>query len=98
MPFHFHKTLLRPKPKHHTTGEKIAWFNLNMTIVWAMLLVPTILWWKTSVPWIALISVYANIVGHWSAYQGSRAEVEVERSTARHETAATTAIPPQQSA
>lgn len=39
-----------------------------------LLIVPTVLWWHDSVLWLGLISCYANAVGHFSAYQGSRAE------------------------
>lgn len=42
--------------------------------VWALLAVPTALWWKESILWVALMSLYANIGAHWSAYQGARAE------------------------
>lgn len=52
--------------------------NLALTGVWGVLIVPTLLWWKQSVLWVALMSLYANIVGHWSAYQASRAEVQAE--------------------
>jgi hypothetical protein len=45
-----------------------------LTAVWALLVVPTVLWWHDSVLWIGLISCYANAVGHFSAYQASRAE------------------------
>lgn len=55
--------------------------NLLMTAVWAILLVPTLIWWKQSVLWVALMSLYANVVGHWSAYQASRAEVEAENGS-----------------
>lgn len=53
-------------------------FNLSMTGFWALLAVPTVLWWKESVLWVAIMSLYANVVGHWSAYQATRAEVEAE--------------------
>lgn len=45
-----------------------------LTLVWAVLAVPTVVWWSESILWVALISVYANVAAHWSAYQGSRAE------------------------
>jgi len=63
-------------PKRSSVVQK--WFNLGMTGVWALLLIPTMLWWKESVLWVAIMSLYANVVGHWSAYQGSRAEMEAE--------------------
>ena len=49
-------------------------FHLVMACVWAALLVPTLLWWKSSILWVAAMSLYANIASHWGAYQGARAE------------------------
>lgn len=45
-----------------------------MAGVWALLLIPTLLWWKESILWVAGMSLYANFIGHWSAMQASRAE------------------------
>jgi uncharacterized membrane protein len=45
-----------------------------LTITWIALLLPTILWWKESILWLALISVYANIATHWGGYQAARVE------------------------
>jgi hypothetical protein len=60
--------------------EVMAKFNLAMTVLWSLLLIPTVIWWKDSLLWVLIMSAYANIVGHWSAYQGSRAGVEAERN------------------
>lgn len=49
-------------------------FHLIMTIIWSLLIIPTVLFWAESVLWVALISCYANSVGHFSAWQASRAE------------------------
>lgn len=49
-------------------------FHLALVIAWALLLVPTVLWWKESILWVAAMSLYANVASHWSAYQGARAE------------------------
>lgn len=51
-----------------------ARFHAVMTCVWLSLLVPTLLWWRESVLWVAVMSLYANVVGHWAAYQAARAE------------------------
>jgi hypothetical protein len=51
-------------------------FHLAMTIVWMALLVPTLIWWKSSILWVAGMSLYANVAAHWSAFQGARAERE----------------------
>jgi hypothetical protein len=49
-------------------------FHLVATIVWLALAVPTLIWWHSSILWVALMSLYANVVGHWAAYQAARAE------------------------
>lgn len=55
-----------------------GWRRLHatMTVVWALLAFPTVAWWHDSVMWVGIMSCYANMVGHFSAYQGSRAEEE----------------------
>ena len=45
-----------------------------MSWVWALLVIPTLLFWKSSILWVAAMSLYANFIGHWSAYQAARAE------------------------
>jgi hypothetical protein len=54
----------------------LAKFHGWMTMVWFILAVPTVIVWKESILWVALMSVWANIAGHWSAYQAARAEEE----------------------
>ncbi len=53
---------------------KATTLHLVLTVVWSTLLIPTLLWWKDSVFWIAVMSLYANVVGHWGAYQAACAE------------------------
>jgi hypothetical protein len=53
-------------------------FHLFMVGVWAALAVPTVLWWKDMILWVAIMSLYANVGAHWSAYQASRAEDEAK--------------------
>lgn len=48
--------------------------HLFLLSVWVVLIPPTLIWWKESILWVLLISIYANIVSHWSAYQAVRAE------------------------
>jgi hypothetical protein len=48
--------------------------HLILTWLWVLLIVPTILWWKDSILFIGIVSVYANVVSHWTAYQAARAE------------------------
>jgi hypothetical protein len=49
-------------------------FHAGMTVAWVVLVLPTVVWWRDSVLWVALMSIWANVVGHWSAYQATRAE------------------------
>ena len=48
--------------------------HLALTLVWLVLIVPTVLWWKDSVPWVSLMSIYAIVVSHATAWQAARAE------------------------
>jgi hypothetical protein len=50
-----------------------------MAAVWALLLIPTLLFWKNSVLWVAAMSLYANFAAHLSAAKASRAEQEAEK-------------------
>ncbi len=53
----------------------LVWFHFVMMIVWPLLLIPTLLFWKESVLWIAFMSLYANFVGHFSGWDAARAEL-----------------------
>lgn len=53
------------------TWKRVHW---TLTLVWVSLAVPTLLWWRESVLWVALMSLYANVAGHWSAAQASEAD------------------------
>ena len=49
-------------------------FHKYATFIWILLVIPTVLLWPESILWLALMSVWANVAGHWSSYQASRAE------------------------
>lgn len=49
-------------------------FHAYFAIIWFILVIPTVLLWANSVLWVALISCYANAVGHFASYQAARAE------------------------
>lgn len=53
--------------------------HLILTWVWVALLLPTVLWWKDSILFIGMASVYANVISHWTAYQAARAEDAVSK-------------------
>jgi hypothetical protein len=51
----------------------------TLSIVWFLLFTPAIIWWKESVPFLVFVSVYANFVGHVSAWVAARAEQRIEK-------------------
>jgi hypothetical protein len=51
-----------------------------LTVLWGCLSVPTILWWRDSIVWVVFMSLYANFVGHWSAYTAAKAERQAEKN------------------
>ena len=56
------------------SAQHLRRIHLSLAGVWALLAVPTVLWWKESILWVALMSVYAVVVAHLAAYDAARAE------------------------
>lgn len=54
--------------------------HLVAAVMWVGLAIPSLIWWKGSVLWVILISIYANIVGHLSGYSAARADQAAEES------------------
>lgn len=48
--------------------------------LWILLAIPILLFFQTSVPVLVFISVYANIVGHWSSEQAGKVEKKQEEA------------------
>jgi hypothetical protein len=57
------------------------WLHFSLAVVWALLLIPTLIWWKESILWVLIISLYANVASHWSAFQASKAEEHANGDT-----------------
>jgi len=51
-------------------------FHGVAVFVWIVLIPPTLILWPESITWLALMSIWANIAAHWSAWQASRVEVK----------------------
>ena len=48
-----------------------------LTIVWALMIPIALLsGWMQSVIFVSAVSIYANLVGHWSTWQAARVEVK----------------------
>ncbi|HBQ6818895.1 TPA: hypothetical protein MJE01_05875 [Klebsiella pneumoniae] len=54
--------------------------HLVAAVMWVGLAIPSLIWWKDSVLWVILISIYAIIVGHLSGYSAARADQAAEES------------------
>lgn len=54
--------------------------HLVAAVMWVGLAIPSLIWWKDSVLWVILISIYANIVGHLSGYSAARADQAAEEN------------------
>lgn len=53
-----------------------ALFHFWAMVTFVILMPPSVLWWKNSVPYLVAISVWANFAAHLSAWQAARVEVK----------------------
>jgi hypothetical protein len=62
-------------------GDPVFMRRVNgwLTIVW-FLMMPLSIWtgWIESIVFVSAVSIYANMTGHWAAWQASRVEVRQE--------------------
>lgn len=56
------------------TAKVLKYFHLTMMTVWVCLAVPGLIWWKESILFVIILSLYANFAGEFAAYQAARAE------------------------
>jgi hypothetical protein len=49
-------------------------FHAGATVVWIVLMGPSLLWLSESVPWLVAMSVWANVAGHFAGWMGARSE------------------------
>jgi hypothetical protein len=54
--------------------DKLQYYHLFMMGLWPLLAIPTMLWWKDSVVWVAILSLYANFAGEFSGWHAARTE------------------------
>ncbi|MEH5974380.1 monooxygenase [Phytobacter diazotrophicus] len=60
--------------KMKLTARLMARVHLALALVWAVLTIPTLLWWKNSILWVSLMSIYAIVISHLAAYSAAHAE------------------------
>lgn len=52
----------------------LQYSNLFFTIFWLIMIFPTVMWWKSSILWVAMMSIWANIASHFAGYIAARFE------------------------
>lgn len=59
-----------------------GWKALHRTVavLWLLLAIPTLLWWRQSILWVAFMSLYANVASHWAAAQAAEADEHASKS------------------
>lgn len=55
--------------KMKLTARLMARVHLALALVWAVLTIPTLLWWKNSILWVSLMSIYAIVISHLASRQ-----------------------------
>lgn len=63
-----------------STARKLGRFHLGMAGLWITVGLAVTLRFPDSVLWVAVMSLYANFVGHLSAYDAARAERKQEEA------------------
>jgi hypothetical protein len=69
-------------------GDPVFMRRVNgwLTIFWVVMIpVSIITHWISSVTYVAALSLWALVSGHWSAWQAARVEVNQEREAAQKE-------------
>lgn len=59
-------------------GRRASTLHAALTVVWIVLIVPTLLWWRDSILWVLIMSLWANVVSHATAYEAARSK-EMQR-------------------
>ncbi|EKK5547770.1 monooxygenase [Enterobacter hormaechei] len=67
------------------TAKLIAKMHLVLALVWAILTIPTLLWWKNSILWVSLMSIYAIVISHLAAYSAAHAEKAASKAMDKSE-------------
>lgn len=55
------------------------WFHRISAIVWTVAIVPAYLWWRNSVMFVIVASIYANVKSDWGAAEAADNREVVER-------------------
>ncbi len=48
--------------------------HMMWAVVWALLAIPSMLWWYESIRWVIIVSLWANAYTCLSAYEGAKSK------------------------
>jgi hypothetical protein len=53
-----------------------AWkrVQLGCTILWAVLIIPSVIWWRNSLAWVVAMSAYALVASHAAGWMAARGD------------------------
>jgi hypothetical protein len=64
----------RPRPRPPTSrplDRRGVWLHRALAATWIVLAIPAVLWWKESILFVILASVYANVASEMSAAEAA---------------------------
>ena len=90
---------LLPMSRHHrpeqrgrrSLRERLDAFptQLCLAIVWVLLVIPSLIFWSSSILWVIFVSLYANVATHFGAHVAWRAKRAAEHPADAEEGIAT---------
>lgn len=48
--------------------------HAGLTVTWAVLIIPSVLYWRDSVAWLVIMSAWANVAGSAASWQSAKAD------------------------
>lgn len=63
-------------PLSHVNDSKL---HVGLSLFWAVMIVPTLLWWANSVAVVLIYSVYALVAAHFAAYEGAKNDDKIDK-------------------
>lgn len=53
------------------THTRRVWFHRTSALIWLTLIIPALIWWRDSVTFVIVASIYANLKSDWSASEAA---------------------------